>query len=163
MSTFDDDFRVTKIDRCAVSVCLQRPLSITEADAVAILQRSFEVTDHRKYVVLVDMALISDVSPAARRVFCSARNILAAAMLGHGPMDRMLSAPYEHAVYPSEYFTDQETAQQWLSLMHDLVCTDPVEHTMSLTIDLDPFRPRPRHTPQLNSSTQTGPLMIGRP
>ena len=155
MSTFDDDFDVARIDRCAVSVRLRRPLSITEPDAVVILQRSFELTDHRKYVVLMDMAMISDVSPAARRVFCSARNILATAMLGHSPMDRMLSAPYAHAVYPSEYFTDQNTALQWLSLMHDLVCTEPVEHTMSLTIDLDPFRPRPRntlHTPQLNRS-----------
>lgn len=64
-------------------------------------------------------------------------------------MDRMLSAPYEDAVYPSEYFTDKGTAVQWLNLMHDLMCEDPVEHTMSLTVDLDPFGTRPRSR-QLN-------------
>lgn len=142
-------FIVERIDRCAVLVAPDSHVLVTAAHAVAILQRSFELTEHRQYVVLVDMGMVDDISPEARRAFMSARHILAAAMLGRKPMDRMLSAPYEDAVYPSEYFTDKGTAVQWLNLMHDLMCEDPVEHTMSLTVDLDPFGTRPRSR-QLN-------------
>ncbi|WP_182977105.1 hypothetical protein [Arthrobacter cheniae] len=46
----------------------------------------------------------------------------------------MLSAPYEDAVYPAQYFTDKQTAGQWLNLIHDLVCEDPIEHTMVLPL-----------------------------
>ena len=67
-------------------------------------------------------------------------------------MDRMISAPYEHAAYPSEYFTDQDEALRWLRLMHDRLCQDPVEHTLSLTIDLDPFRSGPRPASSYSSS-----------
>jgi hypothetical protein len=138
------DYRIVRLDRCAIFVSCTRPVSIGEEDALRILHASFELTKHRQYVVLVDMALVKDVTPEARRVLSSARNILAAAMLGSSPMDRMLSAPYEHAVYPSAYFTDATEALRWLRLLHDRLCQDPVEHTMSLTVDLDPFRGRPR-------------------
>lgn len=141
--SFTDDYRIDRLERCAVSVSARRPVRITESDALQILETSFNATGHRPYVVLVDMAMVLDVSPDARRVLSSARNVLATAMLGHSPMDRMLSAPYEHAVYPCEYFTSELTALEWLCLMHDLLCGDPVEHTMSLTVDLDPFRRRP--------------------
>lgn len=139
-----DNICIVRIARCAVSVRFQHPGQMTEEDALTILRRSFELTEHRPYVVLVDMALISGISPGARRMLISARHILASAMLGQGPMDRILSASFERAVYPSEYFTDQDTALQWRSVMHDVLCTDPVDHTMSLTVDLDPFTP-PRH------------------
>ena len=140
------DYRIVRLDRCAVFVSMAQPMAITEQDALHILQESFELTQHRQYVVLVDVSMTVDVSPEARRVFSSARNILVAAMLGSTPMDRMLAAPYEHAVYPSEYFTDKNEALQWLRLMHDALCQDPVDHTLSLTIDLDPFRIRHRTT-----------------
>lgn len=135
-----EDYRIVRLDRCAVFVSLAQSMSITEQDALQILHQSFELTRHRHYVVLFDVSLIRSVSPGARRVFSSARNILAAAMLGSTPMDRVLSAPYEHAVYPCRYFTDTTEALLWLRLMHDELCQDPVEHTLSLTIDLDPFR-----------------------
>ncbi|RJT75094.1 hypothetical protein D6T63_18055 [Arthrobacter cheniae] len=142
------DFLVERIDLCAVRVSPTRHVAVTEEHALAILERSFELTEHRPYVMLVDMGLVDDVSRTARRVLMSARHILAAAMLGRTPMDRMLSAPYEDAVYPAQYFNDKQTAGQWLSLIHDLVCEDPIEHTMSLTVDLEPLKtwPRPRRT-----------------
>lgn len=135
-----ENYRIVRLDRCAVFVSLAQPMSITEQDALQILHQSFELTHHRHYVVLFDVSLIQNVAPGARRVFSSARNILAAAMLGITPMDRMLSAPYEHGVYPCQYFIDKNEALSWLRLMHDHLCQDPVEHTLSLTIDLDPFR-----------------------
>ena len=135
--------RVIRLDRCAVFISIARPISLSEQDALRILYDSFELTRHRQYVVLIDMSTVRDVTPAARRVFSSARNILVAAMLGESPMDRVLSASYEQAVFPSEYFTDKDEALQWLRFMHDRLCQDPVPHTLSLTIDLDPFRPRP--------------------
>jgi hypothetical protein len=141
-----EDYRIVRLDRCAVFVSMARPMSLTEQDALMILHRSFELTQHRQYVVLVDVSLTIDVSPEARRVLSSARNILGAAMLGSTPMDRVLSAPYEHAVYPSEYFTDKVEAMRWLRSMHDELCRDPVEHSLSLTIDLDPFRSSRDHS-----------------
>lgn len=141
-NTSFENYRIVRLDRCAVFVSMAQPMSITEQDALEILQKSFELTQHRQYALLMDMSMILNVSPEARRVFSSARNILVAAMVGRTPMDRMLSAPYEHATYPSEYFTDKDEALQWLRLMHDMLCQDPVEHTLSLTIDLDPFRTR---------------------
>ena len=139
-----DDYRIVRLDRCAIFVSMARPISITEQDALQILHDSFELTQHRQYVVLVDMSMVHAVSPEARTVFSSARNILVAAMLGSTPMDRMLSAPYENAVYPSEYFTDIDEALRWLRLLHERLCQDPVEHTLSLTTDLDPFRSCPQ-------------------
>lgn len=142
------DFIVERIDLCAVRVSPTHHVAVTEKHALAILEASFKLTGHRPYVMLVDMALVDDVSRTARRVLMSARHVLAAAMLGRKPMDRMLSAPYEDAVYPAEYFTDKETAGQWLNLIHDLVCEDPIKHTMSLTVDLEPLKawPKPRRT-----------------
>ncbi|MFJ6002293.1 hypothetical protein [Arthrobacter sp. NPDC092385] len=137
------EFSIRRIDRCAVAVSPLANVSVTADHALAILEQSFELTEHRQYVVLVDVRMVDDVSPEARRIFMAARHVLAAAMLGRGPMDRMLSAPYEGAVYPSEFFTDQGAAMKWLNLIHDLVCEDPIEHTMSLTVDLDPFATRP--------------------
>lgn len=141
-NTSFEDYRIVRLDRCAVFVSMAQPTSITEQDALQILQKSFELTQHRQYALLMDMSMTVDVSPGARRIFSSARNILVAAMLGRTPMDRMLSAPYEHAVYPCEYFSNKDEALQWLRLMHDMLCQDPIEHTLSLTIDLDPFRAR---------------------
>jgi hypothetical protein len=141
-----EDYRIIRIDRCAVFVSMARPMFITEQDALTILRESFELTQHRQYAVLVDVNMVSGTSPEARRVFSSARNILVAAMLGNTPMDRVLSAPYEHALYPSQYFTDKDEALRWLRDMHDRLCKDPVEHSLSLTIDLDPFRSRPQPT-----------------
>ena len=138
--TRSGDYRIVRLDRCAVFVSLTRLMSITEHDALQILHHSFELTNHRQYAVLFDVSLIHNVSPEARRVFSSARNVLVAATLGTTPMDRMIAAPYEHAVYPARYFTDERAALLWLHQVHDRICQDPVDHTLSLTIDLDPFR-----------------------
>lgn len=143
---FDDRFSIIHFDRCAVSLKARQQVSITEADALMILERCFELTGHRKYVVLAHMDMIVEISAEARKVLASARNVAVAAMLGSSLMDQILSAAYERAPYPSQYFTDQTEALTWLASMHDLVCEDPVEHTMSLTVDLDPFRSRPHNT-----------------
>ncbi|MHA7210134.1 DUF7793 family protein [Arthrobacter sp. MDT1-65] len=140
--TFDDRFEIVRFERCAVSVRAKRSVSISKVDALMILRRSFEVTDHRQYVVLLVVDNISDITAEARYALSSSRNVLAAAMLGRGAMDEILAAPYLHAVYPGEYFTEEAVAMRWLAVMHDLVCADPVPHALSLTVDLDPFRPR---------------------
>lgn len=137
-----EDYQIVRLDRCAVLVSLTQPTPIQEQDAHEILHHSFELTNHRQYVVLIDMSMVTQVSPEARRMLSSARNVLAAAMLGSTPMDRVLSAPYEQAVYPTRYFTNDDEALLWLHQIHEQLCQDPVEHTLSLTIDLDPFRSR---------------------
>jgi hypothetical protein len=142
--TFDTQYEISRLERCAVVVRAREPVSVTEADALLILRRGFEVTDHRPYVVFVDMNDVVGILPEARRVFIAARHVLAAAMLGSTPVDRIMAAAYARASYPVEYFEDRTAAADWLALMHDLVCADPVPHTMSLTVDRDPFE-RPRY------------------
>lgn len=140
--TIDDRFDVVRFERCAVSVRARTNVVISEVDALMILRRCFELTDNRQYVVLLTVANIMGVSAGARRVLSSSRNVLAAALFGQGAMDEVLAAPYLRAVYPGEYFTEEASALRWLAMMHDLVCADPVPHALSLTVDLDPFRPR---------------------
>lgn len=142
--TFETKYEISRFDRCAVALRAHEPVSITEADALMILRQGFELTDYRPYVMLVDMNNVVEILPEARRVLTAARHVLAAAMLGSTPVDRMMAAGYSHAPYPAEYFQDKSTAAQWLALMHDMVCADPIPHTMSLTVDLDPFA-RPRY------------------
>ncbi|OUM42660.1 DUF7793 family protein [Arthrobacter sedimenti] len=136
-------FHLTRLERCAVLLRLGQDSVITESDAIAILEQCFDLTGRRQYVLYVELDKVSSISSGARRVLMSARDVLACAMVGAEPMDRMLSVPYELADYPSEYFTERSTALEWLSLMHDVLCADPVEHAMSLTVDRDPF-PRRR-------------------
>ncbi|KNC18927.1 hypothetical protein AC792_09505 [Arthrobacter sp. RIT-PI-e] len=132
-------FQLERLDRCAVLLRPGRDARITEADAVEILQRSFALTGRRQYVLHFDLRRVSRISAGARRTFASARDVLACALVGARPMDRMLAVPYEQAAYPSQYFTDPRAALEWLAMMHDVLCADPVEHTMSLTVDVDPF------------------------
>lgn len=126
-------YRITRLDQCVVFVSMTGPLPITEDDAHTILHHSSEVTQHRHYVVLVDVSLVNKISSEARHVFASAPSILAAAMIGSTPMDRVLAAPYKLTPTPSEYFTDKDEALRWLGLMHGQLCRNPVDHTMSPT------------------------------
>ncbi|WDF34668.1 hypothetical protein PTW37_07180 [Arthrobacter agilis] len=135
-------FVLQRLERCAVLLRVDQGSVITEGDAVEILRQSFDLTGNRQYVLLFELGRVRSISPGARRVLTAARNILACALVGAEPMDRMLSAPYEQAAYPAEYFTERSTALEWLALMHDILCADPVEHTMSLTVDHDPFQRR---------------------
>lgn len=138
-------FHLARLDRCAVLLRLGPDTAITESHAIEILEQCFALTGRRQYVLYVELNRVSSISYGARRTLTSARDILACALVGEGPMDRVLSIPYEHAVYPSEYFTEHSAALEWLAMMHDVLCADPVEHTMSLTVDLDPFHRR--HVP----------------
>lgn len=153
-------FQLVRLGRCAVFLRLGQDSDITEADAVEILEQSFDLTGKRQYVLLFELNRVSSISSAARRTLTSARNILACALVGAGPMDRMLSVPYEQAAYSSKYFTRHSAALEWLALMHDLLCADPVEHTMSLTVDVDPFGRR-RNRP-LGASSAFGQDSPGR-
>jgi hypothetical protein len=104
--SFGEHFDLVRFERCAVSVRARCRTSVPEEDALMILERSFKLTGHRQYVVLVAVDDIMAVSSAARHALSSSRNVLAAAMLGQSTMDQMLAAPYLHAVFPGEYFTD---------------------------------------------------------
>jgi hypothetical protein len=135
-------FRLTRLARCAVRLRLGQDSVISESDAIAILQQCFDLTGRRQYVLYFELDKVSCISSGARRVLTTARDVLACAMVGAEPMDRMLAVPYEQADYPSEYFTERSAALEWLSLMHDILCADPVEHAMSLTVERDPFARR---------------------
>lgn len=148
--TFDAQYELRRLDRCAVLLRAREPVTVTETEALMIFRRGFELTDYRPYVVFVDMNDLLDVLPGARRVLAAARHVLAAAMLGSTPVDRMMAAGQARARYPLEYFQDRDAATQWLVLMHDMMCADPVPHTLSLTVDVDPFD-RPAYPAVLNA------------
>lgn len=154
-------FQLVRLERCAVLLRLGQDSDITEADALEILEQSFDLTGKRQYVLFFELNRVSSISSGARRILTSARDILACALVGAGPMDRVLSVPYEQAAYPSEYFTRHSAALEWLGFMHDLLCADPVEHAMSLTVDVDPFVRR-RATRPLGASSAFGQDSPGR-
>ncbi|TYC97919.1 hypothetical protein FQ377_11940 [Arthrobacter echini] len=123
VSSFADDYRIELMEPRAVSVSMRHPLHLDREAAQRMLQGSFDVAHGLRYVVVVDMAGLLGISAEARRVMSSARNILAAAMFGDSPMDRVLAAAYARAPYPCEYFPDRQQALGWL-LGHDPHCED---------------------------------------
>lgn len=120
---FGDDYRIELMEPRAVSVALRRPLHLDRGGAERMLRGSFEAAHGLRYVVVVDMAGLLGISAEARRVMSSAPNILAAAMYGDSPVDRVLAAPYARAIYPCEYFPDRPQALEWL-LGHDPSCEE---------------------------------------
>lgn len=84
-------------------------------DADDVLERSLLVVDRVPYAILVDMRNIRSLDAGARASFAADRNVLAAAMLGSTPMDRVLAASAEQALHPARYFTVEALALSWLS------------------------------------------------
>lgn len=88
---------------------------VQEADARDVLERSLMIVDHVPYGILVDMRQILMMSPGAREAFAAEADVLAAALLGHTAMDRVLAASAEQAVHRVRFFTDEDAALTWLA------------------------------------------------
>lgn len=87
---------------------------ISAEDALSVLDASRRLAGGRPYAILVDMTDIVDLPPSARAVFNAETSVLAAALLGHGPMDEVLAAGACKAVHPTRYFTSRSEALAWL-------------------------------------------------
>lgn len=102
-----------------VSAGLQRlswaaRVAITAEDAESVLAVSRLLSEERPYAILVDMTDIIDLPPVARAVFNAEELVIAAALLGSGPMDEVLAAGACRAVHPTRFFTSEAGAYEWL-------------------------------------------------
>ncbi|WP_434992713.1 DUF7793 family protein [Arthrobacter sp. Ld5] len=88
---------------------------VGEADARDVLRQSLELVGHVPYAVLVDMRHITIITAGARAAYGSDLMVLAAAMLGATPVDRVIAASVQQAVHEVRFFTDADAALAWLA------------------------------------------------
>jgi hypothetical protein len=89
-------------------------VGITPDDARAVLAASRMMSAGAPYAILVDMTSIIDLPPGARAVFNSEALVVAAALVGKGPMDEVLAAGACKAVHATRFFTSESSAREWL-------------------------------------------------
>lgn len=87
---------------------------IYQEDAWSVLAASRLLSTNRPYAIMVDMTTTVDLRPDARAVFNAESLVVAAALLGDGPMDEVLAAGACRAVHPTRYFTSTAPALDWL-------------------------------------------------
>lgn len=87
---------------------------IDRRDALSVLAASRLMSAQRPYAILVDMTTTVDLRPDAREAFNAESLVVAAALLGDGPMDEVLAAGACRAVHPTRYFTSATLALGWL-------------------------------------------------
>lgn len=88
---------------------------VQEADARDVLRQSLELVGQVPYAVLVDMRHITIITAGARAAYGSESMVLAAAMLGATPVDRVIAASVQQSVHEVRFFTDEEAALAWLT------------------------------------------------
>ncbi|WP_146069678.1 STAS/SEC14 domain-containing protein [Arthrobacter sp. B0490] len=88
---------------------------VQEADARDVLEKSLLLVHHVPYAILVDMREIRIITVGARAAYGSEEMVLAAAMLGHTPVDRVIAASVQHSVHKVQFFTDESAALDWLT------------------------------------------------
>lgn len=88
---------------------------VFEADARDVLEQSLSLVDHVPYAILVDMRQIASLSTGAREAFSSETVVLAAAMLGHTPVDRVIAASVQQSAHEVRFFTVEHEALTWLA------------------------------------------------
>lgn len=95
------------------------PSAQVEADdARSVLETSTFLAGGKPYVLLVDLTMLNSISTEARDVFNACSDVLAAAMVGQRPMDRVLAAPSGNAGHPTGFFTSEADALGWLGKMN---------------------------------------------
>jgi hypothetical protein len=87
---------------------------IDHVDALSVLAASRIMSSDGPYAILVDMTTTVDVRSDARAAFNAESLVVAAALLGDGPMDEVLAAAACRAVHPTRYFTSVSLALTWL-------------------------------------------------
>ncbi len=88
---------------------------VHEVDARDVLERSMQLIEQVPYVILVDMRQNVSLSAGARNAFSSETMVLAAAMLGHTAVGRVLAASVQQSVHEVRFFTVEQDALRWLS------------------------------------------------
>lgn len=89
---------------------------ISGQDAVDVLAASFRLASDKPYALLVDMTTIVHQTQEARNAFNADTRVIAAALVGAGPMDEILAGGAHSAVHPTSYFTSEDEAVTWIAL-----------------------------------------------
>ena len=105
---------ITLLDAALIRLTYAPDTEVSAADAKDVLEQSLTLVDGGPYAILVDMSPILHLSPEARALFGSEHKVLAAAMLGQTPMDRVIAASVTQSVHEVRFFTDEDLALDWL-------------------------------------------------
>lgn len=84
-------------------------------DAHDVLEESMRLSGGEKYAILVNMTGIAHQTQDAREAFNADARVIAAALLGTGPMDEILAGGSTRAVHPTAFFTSEDDAVAWLA------------------------------------------------
>lgn len=89
-----------------------RPSTVVTVDqARATLNASLLNQGARR--ILMSMTAVAFTS-AARRVICDEEDITAIALVGDGPVDRVVAAFADNEAHPAQFFTSEDDAIDWL-------------------------------------------------
>ncbi|MDQ0735014.1 DUF7793 family protein [Arthrobacter agilis] len=99
--------------------------TISGKDAADVLEASFCLAGHKPYAILVEMTAIVHQTQEARETFNADSRVIAAALLGVGPMDEILAGGAHTAVHPTSYFTSEDDAITWIELHLEALTTSP--------------------------------------
>lgn len=115
ISAADGRATLTLLDDGLIRLTYAPNTEVTAVDAEDILEQSLTLANDTSYAILVDMSPILHMSLEARALFGSEHKVLAAAMLGHTPMDQVIAASLTQSVHNVQFFTDENTALTWLT------------------------------------------------
>lgn len=89
-----------------------RPATVVTVDqARATLDASLLHQGARR--ILMSMTAVAFTS-AARRAICDEEDITAIALVGDGPVDRVVAAFADNQAHPAQFFTSEDDAIDWL-------------------------------------------------
>lgn len=89
-----------------------RPATVVTVDqARATLDASLLHQGARR--ILMSMTAVAFTS-AARRAICEEEDITAIALVGDGPVDRVVAAFADNQAHPAQFFTSEDDAIDWL-------------------------------------------------
>ena len=114
-SAADGKATITLLGPALIRLTYLPRTEVQESDARDVLEQSLILVDHVPYAILVDMRQIMILSAGAREIYGSEDMVLAAAMLGQTPMDRVIAASLQQSVHTVEFFTDEQEALTWLT------------------------------------------------
>jgi hypothetical protein len=105
------------MDHQIIRIVLPRDEHLDEESALLLASKLAKPGDGAPVAVLMDVTDVASVSRAARAVFSKATSVVAWALLGQTPVDRILAHFILGADFksgPASYFTSEAEALTWL-------------------------------------------------
>lgn len=107
----------TVLPDLAVKAVLPRGADLSEAAAAQLRQQLGELAGDGRVAVVLELTGVGSVSRAARAAYAAIPSVSAWAIVGEGPVDRLLGhflLGGEFSSVPSRYFTSDGEALDWL-------------------------------------------------